>query len=188
MPNTVIHIPLASFDDLLVQELRQRYEPTSVEILVHTPSADWLDEEQFWQIIALLDWEKMGQDDAVLAPSVQALSALPITVIHQFEDLLAQKLWLLDTPTHAEASLINRPPDAELSIDGFLYDRCCVVANGKDFYRKVLHDPAKMPAGYSFGRLLSLSGQAYHAKTGKHFVHIPKYSYETYSNKAAWAK
>lgn len=182
-----INISLASLDDLLVQELRQRYEPAQVEIIVHTISSDWMSEEQFWQIIAQLDWENTGLDDAVLAPAVRVLSTLPITAIHQFEDILAKKLWQLDTPEHAEASLANRP-NAELSVDGFLYDRCCVVANGKDFYEQVLHDPAKMPVGYSFGRLLSLSEQAYKLKTGKHFVHIPKYSYETYSNETAWAK
>ncbi len=187
MSDLVLHIPLASLDELLVQELRQRYEPATVELVVHTPSADWLDEEQFWQIMAMLDWEKSGQDDAVLAPAAKALSTLPITAIHQFEDVLAKKLWLLDTPAHAAASLANRP-DAALSADGFLYDRCCVVANGRVFYEEVLRNPAKMPADFSFGRLLSLPKQAYRIKTGKHFIHIPRYSYETYSNEVAWAE
>ncbi len=187
MSDSVLHIPLASLDDLLIQELKQRYETANVEVLVHSPSSDWMSEEQFWQIIAQLDWEKTGQDDAVLAPAVQALSAMPITAIHQFEDILGKKLWQLDTPEHAEASLADRP-NAELSVDGFLYDRCCVVANGKNLYEQVLHDPSKMPAGYSFGRLLTLSEQAYRKKTGKHFIHIPKYSYETYSNKTTQCK
>lgn len=30
----------------------------------------WLTESEFWQIIALLDWSKTGDDEAVIAPAV----------------------------------------------------------------------------------------------------------------------
>jgi Protein of unknown function (DUF4240) len=55
---------------------------------------------------------------------------MPIGNIHQFQDILSEKLWRLDTEKHANASL-NNDPNAILSVDYFLYDRCCVVANGK---------------------------------------------------------
>lgn len=185
--DTVLRLPLAALDDLLVQELKQQYGAADIAVHLSAMPINWLDEARFWQIIGLLDWDKTGNDDAVLAPAVLALSVMPIAAIHQFEDILAEKLWRLDTPAHAKASLANRP-QALLSVDGFLYDRCCVVANGKDFYEQVLQDPSKMPTGFAFGRLLSLASQAYQAKTGKHFIHIPQYAYETYSNEAAWGE
>lgn len=183
--STVLHFPLAALDDLLMQELKQQYGTADVSFHLPAPPAGWLDEAGFWQIIGLLDWDQSGNDDAVLAPAVAALAAMPIVAIHQFEDLLAEKLWHLDTPAHAKASLANQP-HTHLSVDGFLYDRCCVVANGKAFYEAVLDNPAKMPAGYSFEHLLSLANRAYRAKTGKDFTHISQRSYETYSNEAAW--
>jgi len=121
----------------------------------------------------------------VIEPLVQALANMPSTNIHQFADILAEKLWLLDTHAHAEASIRDEEKDY-LSVDEFLYDRCCVVANGKALYEEVLHDPSKFPTGLSFERLLSVARRAYQRKTGKALVHIPRKSYETYSNEAGW--
>jgi hypothetical protein len=185
--STVLNIPLSALDEQFVQDLKHQFGPVEVEIRINGSVGTWLTEEQFWDIIQQFDWNQTGKDDAVMAPAIAALAAMPIAVIHQFEDILAEKLWHLDTPDHADASL-NNDPDANLSVDGFLYDRCCVVANGRDYYEKVLHDPSKMPTNFSFGRLLSLSEQAYRLKTGKSFLHIPKYSYETYSNEQAWSE
>ena len=152
--------------------------------MTETPQ-DGLTEDGFWQLIECLDWENEGDDDAVIEPLVQALANLPNANIHQFEDILAEKLWLLDTGEHAEASIRDQEKDY-VSVDGFLYDRCCVVANGKELYEEVLHDPSKFPTGLSFERLLSVASLAYERKTGKAFVHIPRKSYETYSNEAGW--
>lgn len=186
MSDSVIHIPLAALDERMVQELKQQFGPADLEIRVQGMSDDWLSETDFWEIIEKLDWDKSGDDDAVLAPAVQALASLSLAHIHQFEDMLAQKLWQLDTPLHARTSL-GGSPDATLSADGFLYDRCCVVANGKAFYEKVLKQPETMPVGYAFGRLLTLADKASRLKTGKGLVHIPRFNYETYSNTAAWS-
>lgn len=183
---TTLHINLGALNEAMVEELRQQYGPAAeLEIRVPEKPETWLYESDFWQIIALLDWSKTGDDEAVIAPAVAGLAEMPLGHIHQFQDLLSRKLWLLDTRAHAAASLGN-DPDAELSVDYFLYDRCCVVANGADYYEKVLHDPSQMPVGYSFSRLLSVASKAYRMKTGKDFVHIPAYNYETYSNANVW--
>ena len=183
--STILHINLEALNEALVEELKQQFGPAELEIKVTDKPEDWLTEVEFWQIIDLLDWSKSGDDEAVIAPAVAKLADLPIGNIHQFEDILSHKLWLLDTRAHANASLGNDPA-AYLSVDYFLYDRCCVVANGKDFYEKVLHDPSQMPVGLSFSRLLSVASKAYQIKTGKGLVHIPAYNYETYSNTEGW--
>lgn len=185
--STTLHINLGALNEALVEELRQQYGPAAeLEIWVPETPAAWMTETDFWQIIALLDWSKTGDDEAVIGPAVARLSELPLGHIHQFQDILSRKLWLLDTRAHANASLGDKP-GATLSADYFLYDRCCVVANGRDFYEKVLHDPSQMPVGYSFSRLLSVASKAYRMKTGKPFVHIPAHDYETYSNTEGWA-
>lgn len=181
---TSLHINLNALDESFIEELRQRYGAAEIEILLPETPQDWLTEDGFWQLIELLDWENEG-DDAVIEPLVQALANMPSTKIHQFEDILAEKLWLLDTRAHAEASIRDEEKDY-LSVDGFLYDRCCVVANGKALYEEVLNDPSKFPTGLSFERLLSVAKRAYQRKTGKALVHIPRKSYETYSNELGW--
>ena len=182
---TVLHINLEALNPALVEELKQQFGPAELEIKVTDRPDEWLTEQEFWQIIDLLDWSKIGDDEAVIAPAVATLANMPVGNMHQFEDILSKKLWALDTRAHANASLRERP-EAPLSADYFLYDRCCVVANGRDFYEKVLRDPAQMPAGLSFARLLSVAAKAYERKTGKAFVHIPAFNYETYSNEAGW--
>ena len=182
---TPLHTNLNALDESFIEELRQRYAADEVETLLPETPQDWLTEEGFWQLIELLDWENEGGDTAVIEPLVQALSNMLNANIHQYEDILAEKLWLLDTLSHAEASIRDQKKDY-VSVDGFLYDRCFVVANGKEFYEAVLHDPSKFPTGLSFERLLYVAHRAYKRKTGKDFVHIPRKSYETYSNEAGW--
>ncbi len=46
-------------------------------------------EDLFWKIIALLDWRRAGDDDAVLRPAVEALSRRSVEDICAFDELLA---------------------------------------------------------------------------------------------------
>ena len=182
---TILHINLEALNEAMVQDLKNQFGPAELEIKVSDKPDTWLTEAEFWHIITLFDWSKTGDDDAVIAPAVAALAALAVGNIHQFEDILSKKLWLLDTRAHANASLRDRP-ESPLSADYFLYDRCAVVANGKAFYENVVRDPGQMPTGVSFAPLLSVASKAYILKTGKAFVHIPAYNYETYQNEAGW--
>jgi hypothetical protein len=70
--------------------------------------------------------------------------------------------------------------------DGFLYARCVVVANGKEFYEAVLKDPSKFPKNMEFESLLGLASGAYELKTGKEFEYSTGCSYESFSNPAGW--
>ncbi len=186
--DSVFNINAAALDSALVEEIKDRFgHAAELEIHVRNipDSAEWLTDEGFWAIIEKLDWSKQGQNEAVLIPALQELAKMPMACIHQFEDILAKKLWQLDTRRHAIASLHGKDL-SHLSDDYFLYDRCCVVANGKDFFEKILSEPSEWPMGYSFSPLLNLASDAFQLKTGREFIHFPKYNYETGSNEAGW--
>lgn len=152
---------------------------------------DWssmtMNDAVFWRLIGLLNWKKLGDDDAVVAPLVKALSQMQVTDIEGFESLLAEKLYALDTREHARHSMEDGDSDY-LSADLFLYTRSCVVANGKDFYEKVKADPRQMPVDADFEPLLYVAGEAYAAKTGEEFDFSAAIDYETGSNAAGWAE
>lgn len=187
--DSVFNINVAALDVELVDELKDRFGHAA-ELEIHVRnipgSAEWLNEDAFWAILKKLDWSKTGQNEPVLAPAVQELAKMSLGCIHQFEDLLAKKLWQLDTRKHALASLDGQDL-SQLSVDYFLYDRCAVVANGPVFFEKVRSKPAEWPIGTSFSPLLNLASDAFLLKTGREFIHPPKFSYETGSNEKGWA-
>jgi hypothetical protein len=111
--------------------------------------------------------------------------------IRQFSEILAAKLYALDGKKSAmeldPEDAYSDDPEAYFSVDVFLYARCCVVANGREFYEQVLHDPASMPKGYTFESLLYLPQTAWKLKTGKEdFFHYTQVWYETFSNPEGW--
>src|SRR5262245_12756456 len=144
-------------------------------------------DERFWHLIAMFDWEKTGDDDAVIEPAVAALAAMPKREIRSFEDLLAERLYLLDTEAHARnIGEYAYTPNSGFSVDWFLYVRCCVVANGRDFYKAVLADPLAMPKDMEFESLLYVATKAHERKTGKPLDYDGRVSYETFSNERGW--
>ncbi|MFF9076997.1 DUF4240 domain-containing protein [Streptomyces sp. NPDC014646] len=149
-----------------------------------------MDEARFWALIASFDWERAGDDDAVLAPASRVLQELPPQEVVAFEDLLATKLYALDTREHArwcyqgEADPDNG--DDCISADDFLYARCVVVANGRDFYEGVLADPSRFPTGMEFESLLYLASNAYEARTGDPHDQLTSVSWESFSNTDGW--
>jgi len=150
-----------------------------------------MNENKFWDIIALLDWDKTGDDDAVLEPACQALATQQDDAIFEFENILAEKLLALDTREHCRACYAGEldPDDGDdyVSADDFLYARCVVVANGREFYASVLADPANMPQGMEFEAMLSLPAASFERKTGKDYPHIPPVNYESFQNSVGWA-
>lgn len=150
-----------------------------------------MNENTFWDIIGQFDWDKTGDDDAVLEPALRALAALDQDAIFDFDNILSEKLHALDTREHCRAcyagDLDPDNGDDYISSDDFLYSRCVVVANGRDFYTSVLGDPAKMPQAMEFESLLSLPAAAYERKTGKEYEHVTPVSYESFQNAAGWA-
>ena len=152
---------------------------------------DWsslsLSDEVFWQIIALFNWKKTGDDEAVIKPAVAALARMSEADIERFEDIVAEKLYWLDTEAHArEIGEDAYREGKHFSVDWFLYTRCVVVANGRVYYEKVRANPSEMPKDMEFEALLSVGPNAYERKTGRELTHVTPMSYETYSNIAGW--
>jgi Protein of unknown function (DUF4240) len=141
-------------------------------------------EEQFWQIIELFDWKQQKRDD-ITQPAITALSKMPVSAIYLFEDFLSEKLFNLDTKEHAKAYM-KQQTDGYFSVDDFLYVRCATVAEGKEYYDRVMEDPTKLSADIDFEHLLSVAADAYKCKTGRDFVYSPLYNYETKSNIEKW--
>lgn len=153
------------------------------------PSAPPMDDEAFWRIIGLLDWDETGDDDAVVEPAVAALAALSPDAITGFEETLSRKLYALDTQAHAReiGEDAYAGDEEDFSADTFLYARCCVVANGRDVYESVLADPAQFAKDMDFEALLEVAATAFERRTGED----PEFfdtsvSYETFSNEAGW--
>ena len=150
-----------------------------------------MSEDVFWRLIALFNWKKTGDDEEVIEPAVKALSQMSIESIQKFKDILAEKLYALDTREHCRACYAGEldPDNGDdyISADDFLYSRCVVVANGHDFYSSVLNDSTKMPQDMEFESLLSLPSAAYERKTNNEYDHITPVSYESFQNAAGWA-
>ena len=153
-------------------------------------TAQSISEDRFWHIIELLDWQKDGDDLAVIEPAVSALALMPPEEILGFAEQLAEKLYMLDG--QAYACQIGRDSykgvRGNFSKNWFLYVRCCVVANGRDFYQEVLSNPCEMPKDMEFQSLLAIVAKAYKRKTGRRFNYATQYNYETFSNKELWGR
>ena len=154
---------------------------------------DWstmeMNEEVFWRVIGLLNWKKLGDDDAVCAPAVKALSQMTRSHLEIFENILAKKLYDLDTEAHAREIGEDAYKDEEshFSVDWFLYTRCCVVANGKDCYEEILNNPKEMVKDGEFEAILNLARSANEKMTGEEDFDVDTdYSYETFSNREGW--
>lgn len=154
-----------------------------------------MDEQEFWAIIAMLDWNETGDDDAVIDPAVDYLSGKVDDEICQFYEILAMLLYEIDGLVWAE-NMGNAPiidGDPYYSPDGFLYARCCVIANGENFYNDVKENPNHMPRDMEFEALLHLADAAWERKHGgdpdyEEFFCETEYSMETFSNEEQWNK
>jgi hypothetical protein len=145
-------------------------------------------ESDFWAIIATLDWKREGDDEAVIAPAVARLAAGSEKEILDFEEQLAAALFALDTEEHAReiGEYAYTGPDEPFSADLFLYARCVVVANGRDFNHSVLRSPSRMPRDMEFEALLRIGREAFTRLTGSDLHHVTRVSYETFSNRGGW--
>jgi hypothetical protein len=144
---------------------------------------DDMNEDSFWEIIDLFDWDKTNEDEIML-DARNVLVNYSTDQIYKFQNLLSEKLYLLDGLEYSEN--LNKTGNP-ISVDEFLYIRAAIVANGKDFYEKVKQGPLLFPIEKDFEPLLYLAKKAYCQKTGKEdWNFTPEVSYETYSNYKAW--
>ncbi|MFF3025423.1 DUF4240 domain-containing protein [Gottfriedia sp. NPDC057948] len=147
-----------------------------------------MNDDTFWSIISLFEFENAKHDEEILSPAIEKLSKTSVKDIKQFEENLACKLYLLDTKEHAKNIGENSFSEDEsyFSPDLFLYIRCLVVAKGQEFYELVLNNPKKMTKNNTFEPLLSLASEAYSKRMGKEFEYISGCDYETFSNVEGW--
>jgi hypothetical protein len=187
----ILRYPLRNISPEKISDLQEKYPNASVQIELHDmPVAGGLSESGFWDLIALLDWQQSGGDDAIIEPVVTALSNAPLRHIYDFKDILSQKLYNLDTMAHAEQ--IGEGAYHEnakyFSEDGFLFARCCAVANGKDIYESIRKNPELMPKNMEFAPLLRIPNEAHKRAQGKVLRYVSAYSVETFSNRKGWEK
>ncbi len=185
-----IKLPLRNVTQDRLRDLQEKYPNAELQISIAEPASDGLlTEDEFWDLIALLNWNKAGDDNAVVEPLVIALAAGPVRQIYDFADILSQKLYALDGLQYARhIGDSSYKPNAYFSPDVFLYARCCTVANGRKYYEQVLLQPDLMPKDLDFESLLYIASNAYEHKTGRDWDYVPPYNIETYANEGAWAE
>ena len=187
---TVMTVNMDDLDTKFVENLKRDFAHAALEIRVQEQPdhSSTFTAADFWNAIGMLDWTKEGDDAKVVEPVVAYLAQQPLSHVYRFSDILSEKLWQLDTRAHAQVFLEDPEEEGYLSSDDFLYTRCAVVANGQEYYEKVLHNPGLMPTDLTFEPLLYIALTAYKQKTGKNFTGVSAFNYETYSNKKGWAK
>ena len=141
-----------------------------------------MDEQQFWKIIALFDWAQLD-DLSIMRPAIEHLAQLRLDDLREFEEILAQKLYTLDTKAHARATGFGYE---DFSVDAFLYIRCGVVSRGRAFYERVLNNPFQMSDAPEFGSLLYMVWNAAEQRGVGDFRLSTRVSYETFSNRDGW--
>jgi hypothetical protein len=157
---------------------------------LHQKPKKMMSEEDFWAIIALLDWSKAGDDEQVLSPAITALSKLGKKSIHGFEERLSFLLYQLDTKEHARhiGSESYKEPDGYISADWFLYVRCAAVANGKNVYDQAFKKPELMPKDVEFESLLGLANAAHMHRYEEDMDYETGCNRESFSNLVGWGK
>ena len=184
---TVLNVNLSDLSNQFISDLKQKFDQTTeIEIRLRdkSPADSLFSETDFWRIVDQIDWSKKTSDDK-LRPAVKMLASMPVSSIYLFADQLSEKLYRLDTRQHADVYAANEP-EHFISSDDFLYTRCAVVAEGKEYFEKVLNDPAQMPDDIVFEPLLYLASDAFELKMGMEFNYMPTHNYETQSNKSGW--
>lgn len=138
-----------------------------------------MDETMFWDLISSLSTIE-EEREKTLDALTQELALMSSEAIYAFQDILSEKLSMLDTPEYWEVG--------GGSSDGFLYARCYVVSKGKDYYESILSSTETFPSPpfNEFEEILYIPYLAYELKTGEELTRVPKFNYESRSNTANW--
>lgn len=132
-----------------------------------------------------LDWEKKGDDNAVIEPLITLLATWGDDLIFAFHDTMAELLYSLDTQKIAW----DVYKSSNFSADEFLYIRCVALINSKRFYNDVISGRKKLKGSLAFEAILyvpALAWARFHGKSENDYPHTTKYCYETMSNTEGW--
>ncbi len=185
---TIHRVKLKDLNKEYLRKLQEQVVDEEQEIAIWFPKkSNALSDVEFWKIISLLDWKKTKYEH-ITAPVVNKLSELSTDKIKCFDDILSEKLFTLDQQEIAENTGKNayKGEEQSFSVDGFLYARCMIVAQGKKYFEKIMVDPSAMIKNKTFEPILSLASRAYSKKTNQPYEHIPAYIYETFANTKGW--
>ena len=137
----------------------------------------------FWNTMELCDWDNEGDDDKVLKPVIEYLSRQSDDVLFEFDDLMTELLYDLDTRKLAQQCRKAYPL---MNDDTFLYSRCVALINGPAYYEKVRQGKEKGVWKLEFESLLYVPQRAWDLKHQTEYPHVSPLSYETGSNKDGW--
>jgi hypothetical protein len=187
---TLLEVPLMGVLPETIHDYQVRYPNARLRIeaenAIHT---GLMDEDQFWAIIDLLDWEKESNQD-ILQPALEKLANFSKNDICTFNDILNAKLFALDGRQFAEnlgSNAFKIENKRHFSVDDFLYSRCGVVGNGRQFFEEVLAKPNQIPKEFTFEALIYLPERAWKLQSGvDNYDYFPTLSYETFSNIENW--
>lgn len=188
MRTAIYKIKVSELDKQFIHSLEGDHgKGAELEIKVYPKGSNpRMTEFTFWKIISLLDWEK-EEDEEIIEPVIMHLTTLPLRHLYEFQDILSEKLFLLDGKVFAENIGTSAYQEGKyFSVDHFLDVRACVIANGEKYFNWVLEHPEDMPKDTYFESLLYVVPKAWKIKTGKDFSYLPLFNYQTYSNESAW--
>jgi hypothetical protein len=140
----------------------------------------------FWNTMELCDWDNEGDDDKVLKPVIEYLSTQSDDTIFEFDNLMSELLYNLDTKKLMEEC---EKADPYASGDSFLYSRCVALINGPAYYEKVKNGNKKDLWDMEFEALLYVPQEAWalkHQCPVEHYSHLSPFCFETGSNKKMW--
>lgn len=132
-----------------------------------------------------LDWEKQGDDLAVLEPLITMLAKWGDELIFAFDDTMAELLYSLDTKEIAQKIYKGE----EFSADEFLYIRCVALVNSKPFYNNVVKGRKRLKKDLTFEPILCVPAFAWarrHGKDAKEYPHVTEFCIESMSNSEGW--
>ncbi len=188
MSTAIYRMKAGELNGEFIHDLQDDFgKAAEVEIKVYpSGSSERVTEDFFWKIIGLLDWTQTD-NQAIVALAIEKLSSLPVRQLYEFQDMMSEKLYLLDEKKYARhigqlAWQESRP----FSADHFLDVRACVIANGREYFNHVVQHPEEMPKDLWFEPLVYLVPKAYRKKTGKEFSYLPAFNYQTFSNESGW--
>lgn len=156
--------------------------PIFIQAILHKKKMTAID---FFHLTdAYLDWEKQGNDLAVIEPLVALLAQWGDDLIFAFDDTMAELLYALDTKKIAQGLY----KDEHFSGDEFLYIRCAALINSALFYNNVVSGRKKLKRNLEFKTLLYVPAYAWERRHGNdQYPHNTEFSYETMSNLEGWA-
>ena len=142
--------------------------------------------QPFWNIMELCDWNNEGDDDKVLKPVIEYLSRQSDHAIFEFDDLMSELLYNLDTKELADQC---EKADPLMCDDTFLYSRCVALINGCSYYEKVKQGKEKSLWSMEFEALIYVPQEAWalkHKSSVDNYPHCAPFCFETGSNRDGW--